>query len=721
MKSILITGANSYIGTSFEKWVAQWPDEYTVDTVDMIGDGWKEKSFTGYDVVFHVAGIAHVKETKKNRALYFKINRDLACETAQKAKAEGVRHFIFLSSMSVYGLEKGIIHADTLPAPKTAYGKSKYEAEGLMNDLSDESFIVSILRPPMVYGRGCKGNYPRLARLVLKMPFFPNIENRRSMIYIDNLSQFVMQLIDDPRDGLLFPQNLEYVNTMEMARYIAEAHNKTIKKTRAFNTLLNTLNIGMVNKVFGSLTYDMSMSEQEKKYTVCNFGESIIHTEAEKKDSSFQYLNEKNGVDNMNNCSIWFFHHYATPPSIIGLTRPFDFSKELLHQGHKCSIFTSSFLHYAGYYIASDKALITERSEEGVLFNYVRSSKYKNSKNSRVLNMLSFYFNLFRAARKKRKSDKPDVIIASSPHPLTCVAGIKIARRLGIPCIVEVRDLWPQSIFAYESMSATSLLARILYAGEKWIYKKADAIVFTMVGGKDYVIERKWDIDNGGPINLNKVYHINNGVDIDAFDKNARMHRLDDGDLSESNTYKVVYAGSIRKMNNIKLLIDAAKYVQESKFENIKFIIFGDGTEKEQLEIYCKKNAIDNVMFKGNVEKKYIPYILSCTDLNILHYNGKSIWKYGGSQNKIFEYLASGKPILSTIQMGYDIIERYGCGESLKNQDYQSIGNAIIKISQLEKEKYLLMCENAKKASLEYDFKKLTEKLTEVIESVRSK
>lgn len=279
MKRILITGANSYIGTSFEKWVSQWPGEYAVDTIDMIGGGWKEKSFFGYDVVFHVAGIAHVKETKRNREIYFSVNRDLAYETAKKAKAEGVRQFIFLSSMSVYGLEKGIIHANTIPAPKTAYGKSKYEAEGLLNNLFDDSFILSILRPPMVYGKGCKGNYPRLARLVLKMPFFPNVKNQRSMVYIDNLSQFIKQLIDDPREGLLFPQNSEYVNTTEMAGYIAEAHNKKIRKTSIFNPFLKIIRFDIVNKVFGDLTFDMSLSEHDRKYTICGFNESILHTE----------------------------------------------------------------------------------------------------------------------------------------------------------------------------------------------------------------------------------------------------------------------------------------------------------------------------------------------------------------------------------------------------------------------------------------------------------
>ena len=232
MKKILITGANSYIGTSFEKWVGQWPDKYSVDTVDMKDGSWKKKDFSQYDVVFHVAGIAHIKETKENQGLYYKVNRDLAYETAKKAKADGVKQFIFLSSMSVYGIETGVISKDTPLRPNSAYGKSKVEAEELISGLASDVFKVATLRPPMVYGKGCKGNYQRLAKLAVKTPIFPDIDNKRSMVYIDNLCEFVRLLIDDCGAGLYFPQNDEYVKTSEMVKLIAEAHGKKIRMTK---------------------------------------------------------------------------------------------------------------------------------------------------------------------------------------------------------------------------------------------------------------------------------------------------------------------------------------------------------------------------------------------------------------------------------------------------------------------------------------------------------
>ena len=158
MKKILITGANSYIGTSFESYMKQFGDEYAVDTVDMIDGAWREKSFAEYDVVFHVAGIAHRKETKENAGLYYKVNRDLAIDVATKAKADGVKQLVFLSSMSVYGMETGVITRETSPAPKSNYGKSKLQAEEGISLLKSDSFKVAVLRPPMVYGEGCKGN-----------------------------------------------------------------------------------------------------------------------------------------------------------------------------------------------------------------------------------------------------------------------------------------------------------------------------------------------------------------------------------------------------------------------------------------------------------------------------------------------------------------------------------------------------------------------------------
>lgn len=257
MKKILITGANSYIGTSFENYMKQFADDYKIDTVDMIDGTWCEKDFSEYDSVFHVAGIAHQRETKENEHLYYRVNRDLVIETAKKAKRDGVKQFLFLSTMSVYGINTGIITKETHENPKSNYGRSKLEAEKEILKIADEKFKVCILRPPMVYGSRCKGNFQSVVNLVKKLPVFPDVKNQRSMIYIDNLSSFVKMCVDENIAGIYMPQNKEFVQTSYVAKKIAETLHKKIfiSKLLGLTVLAVRPFVGYIQKAFGSLIY----------------------------------------------------------------------------------------------------------------------------------------------------------------------------------------------------------------------------------------------------------------------------------------------------------------------------------------------------------------------------------------------------------------------------------------------------------------------------------
>jgi UDP-glucose 4-epimerase len=288
MKNILITGKNSYIGTSLENWLMREPDKYKVDTVDMKDGSWKGKDFSSYDVVFHVAGIAHVSSDPKMEDLYYKVNRDLTIETAEKAKAEGVKQFIFMSSIIVYGdssSSKRVIDRNTFPTPSNFYGNSKLQAEEGIKHLESDDFKIVVVRPPMIYGKGSKGNYPRLANMAKKIPVFPDIDNERSMLHIDNLCEFIKVIIDHEETGLYFPQNKEYVKTSELVKTIAEVHGKKIWMTKLFNPVLRLMfGIGIVNKVFGNLVYEKSMSDYDKaNYRIKTFRESIELTELESR------------------------------------------------------------------------------------------------------------------------------------------------------------------------------------------------------------------------------------------------------------------------------------------------------------------------------------------------------------------------------------------------------------------------------------------------------
>lgn len=295
MKRVLITGANSYIGTTFENWVKEQKESIVTDTLDMKDASWKDKDFSGYDAIFHVAGIAHAdvgKVTEEQKALYYKVNADLTIECAKKAKAEGVKQFVFMSSIIVYGESAGIgqtrvITKDTPLTPANFYGDSKVKAEEGLYPLMDDSFKVVILRPPMIYGKGSKGNYPLLAKMARKLPFFPNVENQRSMLYVGNLCKFISLMILNEENGIFYPQNAEYVRTSDMVQEIAKVHGKQMHMTKLFNPILRLMGRmggklgGLVNKAFGNMVYDKGLSEYKDNYRIYGLEESIRLTEEE--------------------------------------------------------------------------------------------------------------------------------------------------------------------------------------------------------------------------------------------------------------------------------------------------------------------------------------------------------------------------------------------------------------------------------------------------------
>lgn len=273
MKRILITGANSYIGTSFENFMAQFGEDYQIDTIDMRGDSWREKDFSGYDTVFHVAGIAHAdvaKVSEETKQMYYQVNSTLAIETASKYKSDlsgKSGQFIYMSSIIIYGEEtninkKRVITSQTKPNPSNFYGDSKLQAEIGLQPLATTNFHIAILRPPMIYGPGSKGNYQQLVKFALKLPAFPDVKNERSMLHIDTLCEFVKQRVDNQDSGVFFPQNKEYTRTSYMVRDIAKEHGRNIYLFSWMNWAIKLLGyvpgkIGkLTNKAFGNLVYE---------------------------------------------------------------------------------------------------------------------------------------------------------------------------------------------------------------------------------------------------------------------------------------------------------------------------------------------------------------------------------------------------------------------------------------------------------------------------------
>ena len=295
MKQILITGVHSYVGNAIEKYLleynsAQGREHYRVDKISLKEDTWKTMPFRGYDVILHVAGIAHAdigKVSEETKALYYQINCNLALEVAEKAKAEGVSQFVYFSSVIVYGDSAGLgkqkeITEQTPPAPANFYGDSKWKAEQGLVSLQTEQFAVAVLRLPMVYGRGSRGNFPLLVKLADKMPVFPDIENQRSMIYVENLAEYVRLLTEQGRGGLFFPQNDEYVTTAHMVKAIGEVKGRRIRLWKCLNPLVHLAaripgkTRSLANKAFGSLTIDRGLSNRDiQGYRIYSLKESI--------------------------------------------------------------------------------------------------------------------------------------------------------------------------------------------------------------------------------------------------------------------------------------------------------------------------------------------------------------------------------------------------------------------------------------------------------------
>lgn len=406
--------------------------------------------------------------------------------------------------------------------------------------------------------------------------------------------------------------------------------------------------------------------------------------------------------------NVWIVNHYAIPPSMGGLVRHYYFSKYLQKNGHTVKIFTSSKIHNTDINMIRDKSLYKEENVDGIEYTFVKSRDYKGNGIQRILNMVELPFQMWKTMKLFYKKEKPDVIYTSSPDLFVAFFALMFGRKKKIPVVVEIRDLWPESIVEYKNMSKKNPIIQILYQLEKWIYKKSDRLIFTMPGGKDYIKDRGWE----KKVDLQKVYHINNGVDLAEFEYNKQNSCFSDEDL-ESNDKKVVYVGSIRLANNLGQLMEAAKVLKKNGRSDIKFLIYGDGTEKEKLEQFaCRENL--NAIFKGKVEKKYIPYILSKADVNVINVKNTGLTKYGCSWNKLFEYIASERPILCNFPQNYDLIKEHHLGVSQKFISSKEYADKIKELIDITDEERKCISENARKLKKQYDYRCLTVRLEKI-------
>lgn len=404
--------------------------------------------------------------------------------------------------------------------------------------------------------------------------------------------------------------------------------------------------------------------------------------------------------------NIWLINHYAVPPQYYPLIRQYNFGKYLLRMGHKVTIFAASTVHNSNTNLITDGSLYKILDVDGIKYVVVNCKGYAGNGLKRVLNMFEFSRKLPKVCKK---FEKPDAIVSTSMPPMSCAKGIKIAKEYGCKAIAEIADLWPESIVAYGIAGPHNPAVIALRRLEKWIYKKSDAIVFTMENAYAYIEEQGWAKE----IPRSKVHYINNGIDLESFEYNRLHYIVHDEDLDNPSIFKVVYTGSIRKVNNVGLLVDAVKLVKNKK---VRLLVWGAGDELEALKERLRKENIKNVVFKGFVDKRYIPSIITRSDLNVVHRFDDKIAKYGISSNKHMEYFAAGRPILVS-KMKHCPMQNSCC--NIFYEPYpEGIAEAIDKVADMDTAEYSLACNEAKNAAQEYDFKRLTSKLIDVIESV---
>jgi len=413
----------------------------------------------------------------------------------------------------------------------------------------------------------------------------------------------------------------------------------------------------------------------------------------------------------MDNKTVWIVNKHSRPPEYETHFRYIRYAQYLKNKGYEVRIICSSYIHNANIDLIDDARNYMEKEYDGLKYVLLKTLPYHGNGIKRIYSLFQFTNKVIHLLKN---SKKPDVIIHTSNTPFTnrlC----SFSKKQNIRYIAEILDLWPESFVSFGLVSKRNPFMKLAYNMEKWLYSNSDNIVFSMEGGIDYIIEKKWDKQyNEGKVDLDKVLYINNSVDLVDFIKLKLENNFKAKYIDEENYFNVVYLGSISLANNIESLIKAAELLQ--KYSRIKFFIYGDGSDREMLEEYCEKKGIRNVYFKDKrIDYKYVPSLLSKSSLNILNFQQSDIERYGGCQGKLFNYIASAKPICSNVEMGYCLINKYRLGIAKNFTSSEDYANAILSICELNRKDYEEMCDRVRFVSKEYDFKIQACKLMDIL------
>lgn len=413
--------------------------------------------------------------------------------------------------------------------------------------------------------------------------------------------------------------------------------------------------------------------------------------------------------------NIWLVNKYAMPPKYESRLRTIKFAHYLQQSGYNVTIFGCSIMHNMNLDLIEDDSLYIERQYDDLHFVHVRSLPYRGTAGiKRILSEIQFHYNLVRVMKKIPKAD----LIVATTDALISNPVLDFAHKHGIKYVKEVLDMWPDIFVDLGLISAKNPIMKYLWYRAKKNYTESDAAVFSLTGCFDYIRAKGWDIESGGPVDMKKIYYINNGVDLKDFDNWKIEYTIDDEDL-KSDKKKVIYLGSIRLVNNVGQLVRAAEKMKD--LEDTVFLIYGDGDDRNALIQYCAEHNLSNVKFKAKwTDPKYVPFILSKSYLNILNYISSEFAKYGISSSKMFQYMASGRPIVCNINLPQCPITNNKIGIAHEMKDENDYAVAIRSLLELSVEEYNAMCKRALETAKIFDYEYLAEKMVEVIKIVEN-
>lgn len=406
---------------------------------------------------------------------------------------------------------------------------------------------------------------------------------------------------------------------------------------------------------------------------------------------------------------IWFVSHYSMPPQYEMRIKTQMYAHLLNEQGYETKIFSASTIHNTDVNLITGKEKYIETQYDDLNFVHIRCHGYKGNGIQRIFNMLEFAHKFKKYALR---FPLPDAVVAdvncTNYRPV-----FSFCQKHNIPMYVDMRDLWPMSIVEYYKYSENNPIIQYLYRREKKMYRDVSGVLFNMEGWRDYLKDKGW-LDE---LDVSKFHYINNGVDYEEFCKQISQNPFYDPDLERTDVFKVVYVGSIREANHLEPVVYAAKLLQRFSEKKIQILLYGDGDDCDRLRKLAESENISNIMFKGFVQKKLIPSILSKADACILNYKKAKTLKYGGSQNKLFEYLAVGKPIIMTVDMNYNIVTQNNVGIALSEPNPEDIAEGIIRLASLSEQELSNMSDRAKSLAQCFDYRVLTEKLISILKN----